>query len=103
MSAAEEFLAAYGEETAERERARADDATARAATAERALAFERAGVPVDRPMGALFERQYTGPVDESEIRLGWAYVTERPDELSDQERFVYEARLAGRNPRRSTR
>lgn len=103
MSAEAEFLAAYAESVTGRERTRAESATTRADAAERALAFERAGVP-DNPMGRLFERSYTGPVDESEVRLAWAFLREDDSDLDDTEKFVYQARLAGRTTtKRSTR
>lgn len=99
MSAEAEFLAAYAETATSRERERAESATERATTAERELAFTRAGVP-DNPMGRLLRESYTGKPDESEIRLAWAYLREDTSDLTDTEKFVYETRLAGRRSAR---
>lgn len=103
MSAGDAFLAAYAEVATETERTRADEATTRAAAAERELAFVNAGVP-DNPMGRLLRQSYAGAVDVSDIKLAWAYLREDDSDLTETEKFLFRTKVAGATrPRRGTR
>lgn len=55
--------------------ARADSAVAEARAAQRELAMRRAGVDVESPLGALFNKGWDGEVDVDAMREGWAAVS----------------------------
>lgn len=74
---------------------RATAAEAEARAAQRELAMRRAGVDVDSPLGAMFNKAWDGEIDVDAMKSGWdAVAGNAPQQQSDPRRDALE-RISG--------
>jgi hypothetical protein len=94
VSAADEILSTFEQAATEyQHRADLEAKAQRADDLSRENLMLRVGVP-DDGVGRMFAEHYSGPLDESEVRMAWAELIGDPSFLTRAERLQYDIRRA---------